>query len=237
MLPDFDGFFWGASMKYFVFLVLAFPAAAMAYTFDSNVPAAVKQQMSDDLAFVNTLQGDEVSGLHKQVFGGVDGPTYTRFFESRVTAIGLNACGGGNAVACVIPMFNPSKMWITQNYIKFDHPQICRMMVVFHEARHTERASGHWSHATCPTPFLDADGKEIRSIWTGAALAGEAACDRTPIGSYGSSLIMLKNISKYCTNCSEKVRMDAGLYADDQFKRIIDAGAKGAIQKDLYSVH
>ena len=155
----------------------------------------------------------------------MDGAAYAKFFETRVSAIGMNACGNGNAVACVIPFLNPSKMWLTKNFIRFSHPQVSRMMVVYHEARHTEVRHGFWGHATCPTPFRDAQGNDMRSIWTGATLAGEPACDKTPLGSYGSSTIMLKNISKFCSNCTDKVKMDAGLYADDQMGRIIDAGA------------
>ena len=108
-------------------------------------------------------------------------------------------------------------------------------MIVFHEARHTEDDNGNWMHATCPTPFVDDQGREIRSIWTGAVLAGEPACDDNAYGSYASSMIMLKNISKFCTNCTEKVQMDAGLYADDQLKRVTNPSAAQAIRQDLYS--
>src|SRR4029077_10697536 len=137
--------------------------------------------------------------LHQKIFGlgPVAGPGYTRFFESRVTGIGLDDCGSANAVACVIPFQDPSKMWITQNYIKFSHPQVARLMVVFHESRHTEEQNGNWPHANCPEPFSNASGQPMKSIWTGASLAGEPACDSTPFGSYGSSLIMLKNIAKF----------------------------------------
>jgi hypothetical protein len=218
-----------------VLVLVLLPTSAFAYTYDSDVPSDIQSQMTADLAFIQTIQGSQASGLHKQIFGGVDGPTYSQFFNSRVTAVGLNDCGDAKAVACVIPFFDSSKMWITQNYIKFSHPQIARLMVVFHESRHTENDNGNWPHATCPTPFVDKDGKEIVSIWTGATLAGEAACDSTPFGSYGSSMIMLKNISKFCTNCGDKVKMDAGIYADDQFKRITDAGAVQQITQDLYS--
>jgi len=214
-------------------LVFLTPAVSFAYTFDADVPRDIQAQMVQDLQFIESIQGSDTSELHRQIFGRVDGPTYTRFFESRVEAIGLNDCGSANAVACVI-LFMPSKMWITQNYIRFSHPQVARMMVVFHESRHTERSQGNWRHASCPTPFLGEDGKEIKSIWTGASLAGEAACDRTPFGSYGSSMIMLKNIQKFCSNCSELVRESAGIYADDQFKRIVDRDAKKTIQDDLY---
>ncbi|MDD5657114.1 MAG: hypothetical protein PHF00_07655 [Elusimicrobia bacterium] len=210
------------------------PVTNLTYTFDDDVPADIQKQMRDDLAFIGGLKGNGASGLHKEIFGQVDGPTYARFFETRVTAIGMSECGGGNAVACVMPFFNSSKMWLTQNFIKFSHPQIARLMIVFHESRHTEDANGNWSHARCPKPFLGKDGQEIKSIWTGAALAGEPACDKTPLGSYGSSMIMLKNVQKFCASCTEKVRMDAGLYADDQFKRIIDAKARQEMLKDLY---
>lgn len=187
------------------------------------------------MEFIRGLQGDTASGLHSQIFGPkVDGPNYVKWFEDRVKAVGMNDCGNANAVACVIPFFDSTKIWFTQNYVKFSHPQVAKMMVVFHEARHTEDDHGNWSHATCPTPFLDQNGNEMKSIWTGAPLAGEAACDITPFGSYGSSMIMLKNIQKFCKNCTDKVKMDAGIYADDQFKRLVDANAIDQVKKDLY---
>jgi hypothetical protein len=212
---------------------VAISSQAFAYTFDSNVPKNIQDQMRQDLTFITTLQGEKATPLHQQIFGKVDGDAYKNFFESRVQAIGLNGCGNGNAVACVIPYEDPSKMWITQNYIKFSHPQIARLMVVYHESRHTETQNSFWGHADCPDPFVDENGKEIRSIWTGAALASQPACDVTPLGSYGSSTIMLKNVSKFCTNCTDKVKQDAALYADDQMGRIIDADAKKQMKDDF----
>jgi len=205
-----------------------------AVPFDQDVPPAIQAQIRDDMTFIGTIQSSDTSPLHKKIFGTVDGANYLKFFNSRVTGIGMDDCGSGIAVACVIPYVDPSKMWLTQNYIKFSHPQVSRVMVVFHESRHTETGNGNWSHARCPRPFVDADGKPMTSIWTGSFLAGEAACDSTPYGSYGSSMIMLKNISKFCSNCTDKVKMDAGIYADDQFKRIISADAIKAIKADLY---
>ena len=203
------------------------------FTFDKDVPEEIQKQMLADLAFIKGLAGDRSTPLHKTIFGSVSGADYGKFFETRVSAIGMSSCGGGNAVACVIPFRDPSKMWLTQNFIRFSHPQVSRMMVVFHEARHTESANWNWSHATCPTPFRDENGRDMKSIWTGAKLAGEPACDETPLGSYGSSTVMLKNIAKFCSNCTDKVRMDAGLYADDQLGRIIDADAKKEMRDDF----
>ena len=209
------------------------PKTKPGWTFDANVPADIQKQMLADLAFIKGIMGEKASALHRKIYGAVSGSDYTKFFESRVSAIGMNSCGNANAVACVIPFRDPSKMWLTQNFIRFSHPQVSRMMVVFHEARHTETKNGNWSHATCPEPFKDENGKDIKSIWTGAMLAGEPACDETPLGSYGSSTIMLKNIAKFCANCTDKVKMDAGLYADDQMGRIIDADAKKQMKDDL----
>jgi hypothetical protein len=213
---------------------LLLPTLSFGYTFDSNVSPKIKEQIKQDLQFVGSIEGTTQSDLHKQIFGSVAGDTYSKFFNSRVTGIGMSGCGDGNAVACVMPFRDPSKMWLTNNYVRFSHPQVARMMVVYHEARHTEVQNSNWPHAYCPDPFLNQDGTPMKSIWTGAPLANEPACDETPFGSYGSSMIMLKNISKFCSNCTDKVKMDAGIYADDQFKRIVDDQAKQQIQDDLY---
>ena len=201
--------------------------------FDEDVPNDIQAQMLADLAFIKTIAGSGASPMHQKIFGAVNGAVYERFFKTRVTGVGMSRCGDGNAVACVMPFWDPSKMWLTQNYIRFSHPQVSRMMVVFHEARHTESSQGNWAHASCPSPFLGPDGKEMRSIWTGAALAGEAACDSTPYGSYGSSAIMLKNIANHCSNCTDKVKMDASLYADDQLGRITDMTAHRQMEADF----
>jgi hypothetical protein len=214
-------------------LVVSFlPFTAQAVSFDSDVPAEIKAQILQDLEFMKSLKGDKVTPLHQQIFGGMDG-SYYNWFDTRVTDVGMNSCGNPNAVACVIPMFGSSQIWLTQNYVKFSHPQIAKMMVVFHEARHTETNNRNWGHASCPRPFLDADGRDMKSIWTGAPLAGEPACDATPFGSYGSSTILLKNVSKFCASCTEKVKMDAGIYSDDQLKRVTNASAKDQMQKDF----
>ena len=206
---------------------------AKALSFDADVPAAIQTQMVDDLAFINQLTGSGQTPFHKEIYGNVDGANYKTFFESHITSVGLDSCGGGAAVACVQPFFDPNKMWLTNNFIKFSHPQVARLMVVYHEARHSESNHGSWSHDTCPRPFLDANGKDMVSIWTGAQLAGQPACDSTYMGSYGSSTVMLKNISKFCSNCSDKVKMDANIYSSDQLGRIDRPEVKKAMLADF----
>lgn len=212
-------------------LLLAMQANAL--KFDKDVPQAIQNQIVADLAFVSQITGAGQTPFHKQIFGDVAGATYKSFFETRITSVGLHSCGGGAAVACVQPYFDPNKMWLTNNFIKFSHPQVARLMIVFHEARHSESNRGNWGHATCPRPFLDASGKDMTSIWTGAKLEGQPACDSTHQGSYGSSTIMLKNISKFCANCNDKVKMDADMYANDQLGRIDRPDVKKAMLADF----
>jgi len=203
--------------------------------FDSNVPANIKAQMLQDLSFVGTLEGKATSPLHQKIYGKVAGADYSKFFNDRVKGVGMNSCGSPNAVACVIPFQSNTKMWLTQNYLKFSHPQIARLMLIFHEARHTEAQNRNWHHADCPDPFKDPQGNDVTSIWTGASLVGEpGACDITPFGSYGSSTIMMKNIQKNCANCTGKVKTDAGIYADDQLNRMVDAKAKADMKADIF---
>ncbi|MES3037042.1 MAG: hypothetical protein V4736_03970 [Bdellovibrionota bacterium] len=212
--------------------VVLFVGQAWALDFDANVPKDIQKQMLEDLDFVYAIQGSGQTPFHKEIFKDVSGAEYKLFLESHVKSVGISACGGGNAVACVMPLFG-AKMWLTKNFIEFSHPQIARMMVVYHEARHTERAKANWPHDNCPTPFLDENGNNMTSIWTGASLAGEAACDSTQYGSYGSSTIMLKNISKFCANCTDKVKMDADLYAANQLGRISKPDVKKAMLADF----
>jgi len=219
----------------FTFLsVLVVTSSAHAFTVDPNVPPEVAQQLQDDVQFVLTLSGTTVSPLHQEIFGAMSGPGYKTWFDTRITSVSKSSCGGGAAVACVSPWTDSHHMMITDNYIRFSHPQIARLMVIYHEARHSEDEHGNWMHATCPVPFLDENGKDMKSIWTGAMLEGEDACEDNAYGAYASSSILMKNLSKYCSSCNEKVRMDSGIYADNQINRITNAEAKAQMKQDVF---
>ena len=199
--------------------------------YDANVAPAVKQQMEDDIVFINSITGAKTTPLYNQIFGKMDGATLTNWLLSRVKAVGYEERNDG-AVAYVM-LLMPWKMWLTQNFVQFSHPAIARLMIVYHEARHTEIKSGGNPHATCPTPFQNEKGEDMKSIWTGRLLQGEPACDSTPFGSYGSSTILLKNVAMNCDSCSEKVKMDAEIYATDQMGRITNPKAKEQMNKDF----
>jgi len=204
--------------------------AIWTFTF-AYVPQDIQDQMLADLAFMAGIQGGQATPLHQKIFGPVDGASYKKFFERRIGEIILSSSEEKGVLAFAAQ----GRMWLTQNFVKFSIPQVARMMFVYHEARHAvEDDPDHdgWPHVLCPDPFKDVDGSDIKGIVTGTLLAGHPACDKTPLGAYGSSVILLKNIQKYCTNCTDKAKMDAGLYADDQIKRII-RGARKELDADL----
>lgn len=212
-------------------LVVSF-GTAHALEFDREVDAKIKTQFLEDLDFMKSVRLAKSSPFHTEIFGAKGAEEYETYFTSRVESVGMNGCGDPNAVACVIPFWDSSKIWLTENFVKFSHPQIARTMIVYHEARHTESSKGNWGHATCPSPFNDEKGQPYKSIWTGAILEGKPACDSTRLGAYGSTTILLKNIEKACANCNEKVMADAGLYSDDQLNRMINRTEKENMKKD-----
>ncbi len=222
-------------MKKILFVIISMYAATSlaAIKFKSNVPKDIQNQMLQDLEFMGTVDGFGATPFHKEIFGEVKGSVYKKFIDTRIESVGMDSCGGGGAVACVQPYFAPNTMWLTSNFVNFSHPQIARTMIIYHEARHTEGKNGFWHHEYCPVPFKDETNSDKRSIWTGAMLEGEPACDEGYKGSYGSSTILLKNVSKYCVNCSSKVRMDADIYAMDQLGRIVDPVTKRKMLSDF----
>lgn len=213
-----------ASGVFFPFYALGSPQVIL--QFDSNVSIKLKNQVLNDFGLIESVTSVRESPLHREIFGRIDGSNYLQWFESRVKFFGVSSCGGGGAVACMKPSY-PNKIWVTGNYTGIDHPQIARLMTLYHEARHTEVDAGYWSHARCPSNF------PYRSIWTGKRLAGSTACDATAYGSYASASVMLNNISKFCANCSEKVKQDAKVYSDDQVKRVVNAAAAARIKQDF----
>ncbi len=190
--------------------------------FDSTVPATLQAQVTGDLQFIQSVQSTKESPLHQEIFGKADGANYMKWFTDRVQFFGLDSCGG--AVAC--HMQGP-RIYVTETYVTSNYPQIARLMTVFHEARHTEDANGNWEHAKCPAHY------NYRSIWSGTRLARKAACDTTVQGSYGSATVLLNNISKFCSNCSDKVKEDAKVYSEDQANRLITAESQAQMKADF----
>ncbi len=203
-------------------------SAGFGLSFDEDVPEATRRQMTNDLAFVEAISGSGASPLHQRIFGAVDGPSYLRFFSSRVRSVGMSAPAPAEMLAAVDPEKAPGQMLLNRSYVDSEMPEIQRVAIMFHEARHLENSRDHWAHAVCPGVLTDLDGHKWETN-----LAGKRGCDTTPIGGYGLSLVMLRNIERYCGNCSGKVILDAGLFADKISTRIADEAARQALRDDF----
>lgn len=224
-------------MKHIIFTlaVLASFAAHATPTFSDGITPELKQQILQDFEAVKSLNGANSSALYKQIFANrnLNGADLLAFLEKRITNMDLDDCGGGpTAVACVISWVSSDTMWITPNYVKFNMPQIFRISALFHESRHTEIENDGWSHVNCPVPYLDDNGKDIVGIFSGAKMEGVPACDETPLGAYGMQVVLLKNVEKNCANCSDKVKMDAKLYSDDNTNRLSNLEARKQLKDD-----
>ncbi len=202
--------------------------------FDRDVPDTVKQGLLTDLEFVGAVKGTSTGLYYKQIFGenSLSGLTLTKFFDERVVSVGLDECGGPPAAACVKPN-EPTKMWLTNMYINNNIPQMLRMSVLFHESRHTEVKNNNWHHAICPTPYLDANGKDIVGIISGVKMEGKPACDVVAFGSYGLQAVLLKSLQTSCASCNEKLVLDAKLYGNDTLNRISDLKTRNSMIDDL----
>ena len=220
---------------YSVFFLTA--SQAFAFSFDRSVSPETQAQITSDLKIAFSAEGKAASPLHRQIFGEIKGSDYEKYFSDRIHKISAMDCGGGKGVvACVAPGFfgyGADIMYITKNYLTYDMPQVTRISVVYHEARHTEGKHGFWPHVNCPKPFLDDQGDPVKSIISGVDLSGLPACDKTAMGSYGSATIMLLNLAKSCTSCTEKLKTDAEMYGLDQLKRIVDKQALELIRADI----
>ncbi len=209
-----------------LFLFQSLTCLAQEIQFDSDVVTASQVQMKNDLKFVESIVGIRQSPLNEEIFGRVSGVSYLQWFTKRVLSIGLSDCGSSLALACQDGE-KPNRILLTPLYSNSDYPQILRILVLFHEARHTEAENDHWLHANCPKRFSG-----ISRI-TGASLARQPACDSSEFGSYGVGAVLLHNIAQFCVNCSEKVKSDAELYAQDNLERLIDEGALKRAKQDF----
>ncbi len=204
--------------------------------FDKDVPATLENQIRGDLDMVSSLQGATATPIYQNIFQAktLAGNSLNNFFNQRITDFGMDDCGGGGSVAaCVIPWNSTSKMWVTPNYVKFNAPQLFRVSIIFHESRHTEIKNNFFSHAICPVPYQDENGRDIVGIISGKPMAGLAACDERTNGAYGLQAVLLKNIELVCTSCTEKVRQDGQLFGDDALNRISDLQSRKVLTDDL----
>jgi hypothetical protein len=224
-------------MKILLPLMVSLFISGSAYSieFDKSVPKNIQDQMKQDLNFINSVKLTGQTGLHSKIFGEKIDGAYKKYLETRISNVRYDDDPTSNVLAYVKEDVD-NTMFLANNYMKYQVPQVMRIMTVYHEARHTEAKNKYWRHAICPTPFIGEDGKKVEGIVSGMTLAGLKACDTTNLGAYATGSILLKNVAKYCENCSEKVKMDADLYAMDMMKRIINKKARDEMKKDFKEV-
>lgn len=210
-------------------LSLFLATAAWSIGFQPSVAPEMRQVIRKDMLVMQSIQASRQSPLHSQVFQSAGGKSYVRWFSRRIRQFSFDPSDSSGALAWYQ---GGGEMIATKNLMAESAPQISRIMTLIHEARHAELAQDGWPHVACPKEFLRSDGSPVTSRTSGVKLAGELACGRNPLGAYGVSEVMMRNLVRFCENCSEKFKMDAELFAADQDERLLGARAKAAQQED-----
>lgn len=216
-------------MRLFLILATLLPLKLLAndevpLEFYSDVPASLKALAEQDINLLYQLKADKQNALHADFFGGPDGEAYHRYLRSQIRFIGFSKCGESGAAACGDPIFTDTTIWLTKNYETYSFPQIVRSQIYLHERKHLQFSHEHfgWNHIQCSDPYLDEAGQDIKSLISGKRMAGFYACDADETAAFGVGVSMLYNVAHNCTNCSEKVKQDALLYANEYSQYIID---------------
>lgn len=210
--------------KLALILILISTFARADIIFMSGVSQEARENLLTDMKFIKSIEGSGGTEVQLKVFGEVNGSNYERYISDRIRYVGSDDCGGTSTVyACVKPTpgVRTSTMWITNNFSPDQMPQVFRVSLLIHEARHVDTEYNNWAHDKCPIPFRNSDGSDVVGIISGKKMEGHDACDRTMYGSYGVQTVFLKNLNASCTNCNEKVKDDARIYGSDMRKRIL----------------
>lgn len=201
--------------------------------FAPNFPPALRREIMADLHFLDSIHGDESSRLHQEIFGvgPLDGHKYTQFLRTYIASFSFSTSDSPYQ----IQTDGNRNLYIFASYLPFARAVsgFSRAVNFMHEAFHN---SGHFHHVKCPSPFLDERGNEIVTNVGHIPLSGLLACDEGYKSSYGIEIIIAKNVERYCKNCSEALRREASLYADDLMKRIVSPRAREALYQDLYKI-
>jgi hypothetical protein len=184
---------------------------------------ALRERMDDDFRFADRVHGRSATPLHRRIFGDspIDGSLYRKFFESRVSKVvgentiygscrGFTACHGGAHVVQLSDRYGDPAI-----------PQVARLSLLVHEARHSDG----FSHVTCPASVGPSHYLQL-------PLAGREACDVTALGGYGVQYVLLKNIERYCESCTSEDRIEAGRFADSLLQQILSPEERELLLRD-----
>lgn len=172
-----------------------------------------------DLDLISYLKFTATAPLFQRFFQPSNAIGLQNFIEKRVHKIswepnapeGVTAAANGNGI-----------LFLTREYAD-NYPQIARISVIIHEAKHLEPET--WDHQWCRQPYLFQLDQLLYRI-PELNQVSVKACDRTELGAYGIQYTFLRAIAESCSNCTDKIKMDARLYSvPDGLIRIDDARA------------
>jgi len=200
--------------------------------FSSSVPISIQNQVVQDLKFIYAYPEYPGAGpLHQELFGTISGKNYEKFFSDHINTIDSGDCAGGKGVmACALGVFGIFKrMWLTSSYGVGSQPQVYRISILFHEARHTESVNNNWSHISCVELQKDVRNR----VYGSHNLYGQEACDDVSRGSYGLQVVLMSNLAANCKDCSSKFKMDALWNAGHYLERVIDSHARQELYDEM----
>ena len=197
---------------------------------DASFSQQALSELDSVLDVMGRIRGDAGTALHQKVFGAVHGQNYLDFVGKGVRSFHFEpAVFGGLAY---VSDEDPNAITVSGQLFTPDFPAIMRIALLLHEARHAGSGKGVWTHADCPTPLLDGNGREVRA-GDGSSMSGvKEGCDSKALGAYGVQVIFLGNIMQHCTNCTGKMKQDAAIMAKAYFP-LIFGDARLEIARDM----
>ncbi len=181
-----------------------------------NAPG-LKVQLINALNYLANIQLSQSTPLHQQFFDqSLNGLGYLAYLKKVRQFIYIPTNSSG---LIAYARAKNSSILITSNFHYVQGSLLEVAATLLHEAKHLPE-NGGTPHVICPD--LSVSGDVLKGHSTGQPLVGLKACDNVVDGSYGVSIVMLDNVARYCTNCSDADRAKARELADQYLQRIID---------------
>ncbi len=176
---------------------------------------------------IEEIQLSQVTPHHREIFGSENsGQAYLKLFnELKSISLGV----GGSYAAAYVEGRSPNEMKIVNAINSMEAMDLISILI--HEANHLGDSFTSSRHVQCPK--YGVDRQPLLGYHSGVELQGKPACDSSRYSSYAMSATAMKNIFKYCTNCSEQDKQRAGFLANEMLKRIIDKKEYGFLLKDF----
>jgi hypothetical protein len=181
-------------------------------------PAALSAQVVSDLETLYAIRGEGATPRHARFFGTVDGRNYLNWLRQGIREIqyfvpipgyeGLAAYRSSDGI-----------MFVADGYAKRNRSQAGRIGTLMHENLHGVITVD--DHVLCPPGRFE-------SIPDYAY-----ACDANAYSVYGMESTFLRNIARYCTNCTWEFREDADGEGKRAGNRVIGAGQAEKVWREF----